>query len=124
MLLLALFCSLRRTSSARLVRLSASQSPFQCWMDAASAGRASRAPAAASILLCRASAKYCSDHAVKPRMMPWLPMRLIAFCARCSTRCSFSCCFCSAIISSVVPVSATLCISSSLSSSFCAACFA
>eukprot|EP00964_Phaeocystis_antarctica_P024881 scaffold13947_cov66-Phaeocystis_antarctica.AAC.1 len=73
-------------------------------MDAESAGRASRAPADASILLCRAACSHCSDHAEKPRMMPWLPMRLIAFCARCSTRFSFSCAFCSAKISSFEPV--------------------
>ena len=115
--------ALRRTSCARFLRLSASQSFLQWLTDAASAGRISRAPAAASILLCRASCRYCSDHAEKPRMTPWLQMRFIAFCASCSTRFSLSFSACIAACSSAVPVSATLSLSSSFASCSAAARF-
>ena len=57
------------------LRRAASQSLFQCDAAAASAGRASRAPAAASIRLCRAACRYCSCHAVKPRERPALRIR-------------------------------------------------
>ena len=74
-----------------------------------------RAPAAASIRFCLAACRYCSDHAVKPRMMPWLERRFIAFCASCSTRFSFSSAARSARISSTEPVSSILCFSRALS---------
>ena len=50
---------------------SASHSCIQEEKHAASSGRASRAPAAASIRFCRIFSACCSCHAVQPRLVRW-----------------------------------------------------
>jgi len=74
----AMACVLRSTSSASSLRLATSQSFLQWLTDAASAGRASRAPAAAIIRFCLVATSHMSCHAEKPFMMPWFMVRLIA----------------------------------------------
>ena len=72
------------SSSARFCDFS--HSPRHSDMAAATSGFVSRAPAAASMRRCRANCRYCSCHAVKPRMIPWFLSRAPAFFVSCSIR--------------------------------------
>eukprot|EP00964_Phaeocystis_antarctica_P086932 scaffold55086_cov64-Phaeocystis_antarctica.AAC.9 len=79
------------------------QSTRQCATAAANAGRASRAPAAASMRFCRAAAIHCSCQPDQPRVRPWLAIRPTAFFAICSARFSLSDSACAAARSSTEP---------------------